>query len=94
MDENDVQVRERLTAVESSLKSLHRRVDHIEELVENVHEMTVEVKHMREELNGVTTEVSELKSKPAKRWDVLITALISATGSGILGFVISKLIGG
>lgn len=36
MDENDVQVRERLTAVESSVKSLHKRVDKQEDLLENI----------------------------------------------------------
>ena len=34
MDENDVQVRERLTALESSYKSLHKRVDKQEELID------------------------------------------------------------
>ena len=94
MDENDVQVRERLTAVESSLKSLHKRVDHIEELVETMQRMTVEIQHMREELNSVSTDVKELKSKPAKHWESIISAGISAIVGGGLGFLISHLIGG
>jgi hypothetical protein len=40
------------------------------------------------------TKVDELEKKPAKHWDILVTALISTGASGTLGFIISKLIGG
>ena len=94
MDENDVMVRERLTAVESSCKSLHKRVDHIEELVESVQRIAIEVQHMREDLNSVSRTVDELEAKPAKRWDLLITALISAAVSGGFSIWLSHFIGG
>ncbi len=51
MDENDVMVRERITALESSYAALLKRVDHIEELIESVQKMTVEIQHMREVLH-------------------------------------------
>ena len=36
MDENEAAIRERLTAVESSVKSAHHRIDNIEELTQSV----------------------------------------------------------
>lgn len=93
MDENEIQIRERLTALESSVKSLHKRVDHIEELVESVQKMTVELQHMREDINKVSEKVDELEKKPGKRWDGVVTAVISALGGGLAGYIINALVG-
>ena len=94
MDENDVQVRERLTAVEESCKSAHKRIDKQEKIVENIRNIVEEIRFMREDLNAVTKKVDEIERKPAKRWDIVVTAVISAASSGLVGFAISKLIGG
>jgi len=94
MEECDVQVRERLTAVEASCKSAHKRIDKQEEIVENIRNIVEEIKYMREDLNAISNKVNDLESKPAKHWDLLITAIISAGASGTIGFIISKFIGG
>lgn len=94
MEENEIQLRERLTAVESSLKSLHKRVDHIEELVESVQKMTVELQHMREDINKVAEKVDEIEKKPAKNWQTIVTGLISAIVGGAGALFVEKLIGG
>ena len=94
MEENEIQLRERLTAVESSLKSLHKRVDHIEELVESVQKMTVELQHMREDINKVAEKVDEIEKKPAKNWQTIVTGLISAVVGGAGTLIVEKLIGG
>lgn len=94
MDNCEKEVFERITAVESSLKSLHKRVDHIEELVESVQRMTVEIQHLREDLNSYAGKVEAIEEKPAKRWDSIVAAAISALTGGILGMILTKLIGG
>lgn len=93
MDGQEKEMFERITAVESSLKSLHKRVDHIEELVESVQKMTVELQHMREDINKVSEKVDELEKKPGKRWDGVVTAVISALGGGLAGYFINMLVG-
>ena len=94
MENNEKEVFERLTALESSLKSLHKRVDHIEELVESVQRMTVEMQHMREDLNTIGEKVESIEQKPAKRWDSIVAALLSAFVGGIGGMLLTQLIGG
>lgn len=94
MDENDVKVRERITALESSLKSLHKRVDHAEELVEGMYKITVEIQHMREDLNSVAGKVNELESQPAKRWDSVIGAVLGALAGGLGAMLLNTLAGG
>lgn len=94
MEDNIVQIRERLTVVEESCKSAHKRIDKQETILENIRNIVEEIRFMREDLNSVTKKVDELEKQPAKRWDLIITAVISAGASGLIGFIISKIIGG
>ena len=94
MDGQEKEMFERITAVESSLKSLHKRVDHIEELVESVQKMTVELQHMRADINKNSEKLDEIEKRPAKLWGTIITAVLSALGGGFAGFLIEKIIGG
>lgn len=94
MDIDTKEVYERLTALESSYKSLHKRVDHIEELVESVREMTIEIQHMREELNRLSNKVDDIEQKPGKMWNTIIIAILGALGGGIGTFIVTKFIGG
>ena len=94
MDENDVMIRERLTALESVCGALQKRVEHIEEIVESVQKMTVEMQHMREDLNRMAAEVTDIESKPAKRWDAVISALLGAVAGGLGTMLLSVILGG
>ena len=94
MEVDAKEIYERLTALESSVKSLHKRQDHSDELVESMYKMATEIEHMRKDLNSVVVKVEELESKPTKRWESIIGALIGAFAGGLGTFIITKLIGG
>lgn len=94
MDGQEKEIFERITTVESSVKSLHKRVDRHEKLIEGINELATEIRYLREDTNEVKAKVSELESKPQKRWDALIAAIISAIVGGAGTFIITKLIGG
>ena len=94
MENAEKEIFERLTALESSYKSLHKRLDHIEDLVQSVQKMTVEMQHMREDLNEITEKIDTIEKKPAKMWDTILTAVLSAFGGGIITFITTKIIGG
>lgn len=94
MDLDVKEIYERLTAVESSAKSLHKRVDHIEELVESVQKMTVELQHMREDINRLSEKVDDIEQKPAKRWDTVIVGILGALSGGAASMLFTKIIGG
>lgn len=94
MDGQEKEMFERITAVESSVKSLHKRVDRHEKLIEGINELATEIRYLREDTNEVKDKVSELESKPQKRWDAVIAAVISAIVGGAGTFILTKLIGG
>lgn len=92
MDVTDKEIIERITILEEGQKSLHKRVDHIEGLAEGVNKISVEMQYMREDLNKLIEKVEAVESRPAKRWDLIITAVISAIGGGIGSMIIGNLI--
>ena len=83
------EVWERLTAVEASTKSAHRRIDSIEKLTQSVSDMVVEVRHMRTDLNEVQRELETVKKRPMKFFDKLFWAFLGAAASGLVSLLLS-----
>lgn len=92
MDENEAAIRERLTAVESSVKSAHHRIDNIEELTQSVKSLAVETKYLKEDVSDVKEKIDVIAGRPSQILTVIITALITATVSGFVGFAITNLL--
>ena len=92
MESSEKEIFERLTAVEQSLKSLHKRQDHSDELIKSIYEMSIEIKNMREDLNGITEKVEQIEQKPAKRWEAIIAAIIGAVGGSVGTAIISLIL--
>lgn len=92
MDENEAAIRERLTAVESSVKSAHHRLDNIEELTQSVKSLAVETKYLKEDVSEVKEKIDVIAGRPSQILTVIITALITATISGFVGFAITNLL--
>ena len=92
MDENEAAIRERLTAVESSVKSAHHRIDNIEELTQSVKSLAVETKYLKEDISEVKEKIDVIAGRPSQILTVIITALITATVSRFVGFAITNLL--
>ena len=92
MDENEAAIRERLTTVESSVKSAHHRIDNIEELTQSVKSLAVETKYLKEDISDVKEKIDVIAGRPSQILTVIITALITATVSGFVGFAITNLL--
>ena len=90
---------ERLTAGEQSIKSAHHRIDDVEEKQDNLAELVSTVKvladreaRVEDDVTVIKTDVKELKEKPIKRYDTVITTIITALCSGMVGYVLSLII--
>ena len=92
MDNFEKEIVERITAGEQSVKSLHKRQDHSDQLVESVAKMASKMEHMSKELDDVSEKVNDLESKPAKRWESVIAAIIGAVSGSIGTALIGMLI--
>lgn len=89
MTENEVEVK--LAEHGKEIGSLKHRMKEAEDVVNVVHQLaqemvglTKEVGFMNQTLVQLTAKVTHLEQTPAKRWDVVVTALIGAVIGGIV----------
>lgn len=76
---------------EEQIKGLARRMDNLEKLTESVNSLALSVERLTAQqattegqVTALAGDVTELKDKPAKRWDMAVAAVISALiGAGI-----------
>ena len=90
---------ERLTAGEASGKSAHHRIDNLEKMAVSMHEMSIsvnqtvgEIKALREDFKKVDERIEKLEEKPVKRYETVVTTILTAVCSGLVGYLLSFLL--
>lgn len=89
MDEQNM-VQE-LTRHSERIENLSKRMNDLEKLTESVQSMAISLERVtnkltatEERVNHIANDVDQIKEKPAKRWDLIITTVISGlVGAGI-----------
>lgn len=88
------EVEKTIARFEGDIKTLFNHDSQQQELLNTVNTLarsvdrqTVILEQQGKDLNRLQTDVSALKDKPAKRWDTVIVAIITA----IVGFALAKL---
>ncbi len=94
----DMEHERRLTEVEERSKSNTHRLDDMEKrqndldkLVGTVGVLAEREKRVEDDVKEIKSDVKTLTSKPGKRWENLITQLITIIVATIAGFVLAKI---
>lgn len=94
----EVKFEHRLTEVEERSKVNLHRIEELEERQNNLDELvgTVKViadreKRMEDDVKEIKGEVKNLTNKSAKKWDNLVSQIISILVAAIAGFVLAKI---
>lgn len=87
---NEVEIAERLAALEQDKKAANHRLENLEKLTESVYSLAQSVKSMQEDLKNIMARVAEIEKRPAKRWETLIAAIITAVIGGIVGYFLKR----
>lgn len=82
---------EAIARQEEKINGLARRMDNLEKLTESVNSLALSVERLttqqkttENKVTNLTTEVNEIKERPAKNWQTVVAAVISAlVGAGI-----------
>ena len=88
----------RLTEVEERSKSnthriddLERRQDNLDELVSTVKVLAVKEQNVENDVKEIKSDVKNLNAKPAKRWDALVSQIITIVVAAVAGFILAKI---
>ena len=77
-----------MTSVEQSVKSAHYRIDEVVENGKSIGEILVEMKYMRRDLNELLERVLVIEKRPSRRYDMIITAIITAVIAAAVSFFV------
>ena len=90
---------QRLTAVEESAKSAHKRLDELISLNDSVKNLAISTAKMAEQMKTLTDnsakldqKISDLELKPARRWETVAMQIIQLLVAGVIGFLLSQLL--
>lgn len=94
----EVSIEHRLTEVEERSKSnthrlddMEKRQDDLDELVSTVKVLAVREENVENDVKEIKSDVKSLTSKPAQRWDNLITQIIGLVVAAVVGFILAKI---
>ena len=94
----DLDHERRLTEVEERAKSNSHRIDDVERRQDNLDELvgTVKVLAVRErqveiDVKEIKSDVKTLASKPAQRWELLVTQVLTLLVAAVIGFVLARM---
>ena len=93
-----IDIEHRLTVVEDvskdntrRLDDLGRRQDNLDELVGTVKVLAVREENVESDVKEIKKDVKELAGKPGKRWDNLVSQIITIVVAAVLGFVLARI---
>ena len=94
----DLDHERRLTEVEERAKSNSHRIDDVERRQDNLDELvgTVKVLAVRErqgeiDVKEIKSDVKTLAGKPAQRWELLVTQVLTLLAAAVIGFILARL---
>jgi uncharacterized protein HemX len=81
IDEENKRQNERLQILENNYAIVNQLSIHMERLASNMESMA-------KELARQGTKLNDLEMKPAKRWDLIITSIITAIAGAVIGMMV------
>ena len=93
-----VELDERATRHTEQIKTVFNQLTEVKGMTESVHKLatTVEVlaleqKNTGEKIDKLTGEVDEIKEKPGKKWESVVTVAITAIVTGVVTFLLTRM---
>jgi len=89
MEDFKIDTTDKLAHIEESLKSAHKRIDSIETLTKSVYELASSIKTMQHDITDMSGRLKTIEDKPAKRWDLAITTVITTLIGIAIGYFVN-----
>lgn len=92
------EMRERITVVEQSVKSAHKRLDTQDKLIDSVHglatkvaSLVTEVSDLKGTVNTLAHNVDVVEKEPGEKYKLIVKTVITAMVGAITGYVAAQL---
>ena len=81
--------RQEFDDLKNDVKDLKKVFDKINSIAISTEKLAVEMKYMREEQTKMDSRITAIEEKPVKRYDSIVTYIITTIIGAIIGFFIS-----
>ena len=95
---NEIDIELRLNDHEHEIKSLKHRMTEQESQSKALNDLALSVKELAINMNIIVDKqenqnkrLAELETKPAKRWETIVTCLITTIVGAVIGFLLSRI---
>lgn len=88
MKENVI-TRQEFDDLKNDVKDLKKVFDKINSIAISTEKLAIEMKYMREEQTKMDSRITTIEEKPVKRYDSIVTYIITTIIGAIIGFIAS-----
>ncbi|MBQ0124786.1 MAG: hypothetical protein KBS59_00495 [Clostridiales bacterium] len=95
---NDMELIEKVTAIDDRAKSNTKRIDRLEArqdnldgLVQAVAVMQNDQEYIKSDVGEIKTKVNDIAGKPAEKWENLVKTVIELLIAAALGYLLSRI---
>ena len=81
--------RQEFDDLKNDVKDLKKVFDKINSIAISTEKLAIEMKYMREEQTKMDGRITTIEEKPVKRYDTVITYIITTIIGAIIGFLVS-----
>jgi hypothetical protein len=86
-----------IAGLQSDVKTIFKRMDEQLEITKAVYDLTSEIRVMNNTVKTIQggqeqlkKDVEDLKSRPGKRWDLIVSGIIGAIITGLVAFIMVR----
>lgn len=91
LDERVARHTEQIKTCFNQITDIKTMTECVHRLATSVETLALEQKSTKEKLDGLSEDVEEIKNKPAKRWDSIVTVIITAIATAIVTYFLTKI---
>ena len=88
MQEKEI-YRQEFDDLKSDVKDLKKVFDKINSIAVSTEKLAIEMKYMREEQTKLDGRITTIEEKPVKRYDSIVTYIVTTGIGAVIGFFIS-----
>lgn len=86
-----------LAALRRDMKTAFHRIDEQTKLTDTVHKLALSMRDLanmqestKQTVAGIRRDVDELKSRPGRRWEMIVTEIMKYCALALMGYLLAK----